>query len=149
MAKSDELAERETMKPEIVQDYSTFGLPAVSDPFAKLRQRMEIANVETWDFETEGPLMGLILAKADRFHSEFGRYPYLTVQIPDGSIRGVACVGMLLSDAADRASIGDLIGIEPGEKKRNRADTFDYNNHTVAVIPAGEHPVGVQPEKPF
>ena len=108
MAKSEEIA---------LQDYSTFGLPVVRDPFAKLAQRMEIANVETWDFENEGPkVMGLILAKTDRFHSEFGRYPYLTVQLPDGSIRGIACVGMLLSDAADRAQVGDLIGIQEGEK---------------------------------
>ena len=148
MAK-DEVVKATPIVPEIVQDYSTFGLPTVADPFARLQQRLEISNVETWDFEEEGDLLALVVAKADRFHEEFGRYPYLTVQLQNGDLRGVAMVGLLLTQAGDRCEEGDLLAIRTGEKVTNRAGPREYNNHTVAVIPKGEHEVGVQPEKPF
>lgn len=148
MAK-EEVAKVESVAVEVMPDYTKFGLPQVADPFARLDQLVEISNVETWDFELSGDVAGLVLAKVDRYHDEFGRYPYLTLQLQNADVVGVACVGHLLTQAADRANVGDLIAFRKNGKVMNREGTREYNSYGVAVIPKGEHNVGVQAEQPF
>lgn len=148
MAKVNE--ETGALVPEVLTDYSTFGLPQVSDPFERLQILDRVNAVETWDFENEGPtIAGLRVSCTDRYHEKFGRYPYIVLQLQDGSMRGVACVGMLLEQMADRGQDGDLIRITQGEKKFNRVGDLEYNNHVISILPKGTHDVGVQPEKAF